>query len=135
MPWQSNAGCVMNGERYLLDTNAIVALLRGESNTVYLPQSADRIGISVISQIEFLAFTGLSEADRSLFAQLLQRIHVVGLSGNDNELIERIVRLRQECRLKLPDAIIAASALTIRATLLTADRHFYSVPKLQVIPC
>ncbi|EDX78747.1 hypothetical protein MC7420_7400 [Coleofasciculus chthonoplastes PCC 7420] len=64
----------MNGNRYLLDTNAIVALLQGNSQLIQLLQDADWIGVSVISQIEFLAFSGLSEADRQLFQQFLQRV-------------------------------------------------------------
>ena len=68
----------MNGNRYLLDTNAIVALLQGNSQLIQLLQNADWIGISVISQIEFLAFSGLSQGDRQLFQQFLQRVAVVG---------------------------------------------------------
>lgn len=41
----------MSGERYLLDTNAIVALLQGNSQLIQLLQNADWIGISVISKI------------------------------------------------------------------------------------
>jgi tRNA(fMet)-specific endonuclease VapC len=53
----------MSGNRYLLDTNAIVALLQGEVFLVQLLQGADWVGISLISQIEFLVFSGLSQAD------------------------------------------------------------------------
>ncbi len=35
----------MSGERYLLDTNAIVALLQGNSQLIQLLQNADWIGI------------------------------------------------------------------------------------------
>ncbi|WP_225226050.1 hypothetical protein [Komarekiella delphini-convector] len=49
----------MNGNRYVLDTNAIVSLLQGSSQLIQLLQDADWIGVSVISQIEFLAFSGL----------------------------------------------------------------------------
>jgi tRNA(fMet)-specific endonuclease VapC len=47
--------------RYLLDTNAIVALLKGNAQLGQLLRDADWIGISVISQIEFLAFSGLTD--------------------------------------------------------------------------
>ena len=57
----------MSGDRYLLDTNAIVALLQGNSQLVQLLKNADWIGISVISQIEFLPFSGLTQPDRQLF--------------------------------------------------------------------
>jgi hypothetical protein len=57
----------MSGNRYVLDTNAIVALLQGNFQLIQLLQDADWIGVSVISKIEFLAFSGLSQEDRQLF--------------------------------------------------------------------
>lgn len=123
----------MNGERYLLDTNAVVALLRGDATIVSQLKSAQWVGISVISQIEFLAFASLSDSDRALFAEFLRRSHVVGLTGDATDLINQIVQIRQAHRLKLPDAIIVASALSMRATLLTADRQLQSVPQLKTV--
>jgi len=46
----------MSGERYLLDTNAIVCLLRGDQALHQRLQRAEWVGISILSQIEFLAF-------------------------------------------------------------------------------
>jgi len=45
----------MNGNRYVLDTNAIVALLQGNTQLVQLLQNANWIGISVISQIKVIS--------------------------------------------------------------------------------
>lgn len=131
MPLPNSAACAMNGDRYLLDTNAIVALLRGDAPIVDRLKTAEWVGISVISQIEFLAFTGLSDYDRALFAEFLNRSHVVGLTGDATDLINQIVQIRQVHRLKLPDAIIAASALQMRATLLTADQQLHNVASLK----
>ncbi|MEA5519963.1 type II toxin-antitoxin system VapC family toxin [Limnoraphis robusta Tam1] len=123
----------MSGNRYLLDTNAIVALLQGTTQLVQLLQNADWIGISVISQIEFLAFSGLGQNDRQLFQQFLQRIEVIGLVSIDAELIEKIIEIRQQYKLKLPDAIIAAMAIQNSASLVTADQEFAKVTVLTVI--
>jgi hypothetical protein len=46
----------MNGNRYLPDTNAIIALLQGSDQLLERLQNAQWIGISVIAQIEFLVF-------------------------------------------------------------------------------
>lgn len=73
----------MNGDRYLLATNAVVALLQGNSQLLQILQNADWIGISVISQIEFLAFSGLGESDHQLFQEFIQRVEVVGLLAKD----------------------------------------------------
>ncbi len=123
----------MNGDRYLLDTNAIVALLQGNSQLVQLLQNADWIGISVISQIEFLAFSGLTQADYQLFQQFVQRVEIVNLVSTDSLLVKKIIEIRQQFRLKLPDAIIAAMAIQNSASLVTADREFTKVNILKVI--
>lgn len=60
----------MSGSRYVLDTNAIVALLQGNAQMIPLIQKAGWIGVSIISQIEFLVFPGLTESDRHLFQAL-----------------------------------------------------------------
>ncbi len=123
----------MSGERCLLDTNAIVALLQGDVRLVQLLQQAEWIGISVISRIEFLAFSGLTEADRQLFQCFLQRVEVIGLAADDAALIEKIIAVRQQHRLKLPDAVIAAMAMQKGAALVTADREFAKITALTVI--
>ncbi|MBD2505834.1 type II toxin-antitoxin system VapC family toxin [Nostoc muscorum FACHB-395] len=123
----------MNGNRYMLDTNAIVALLQGNSQLIQLLQDADWIGVSVISQIEFLAFSGLSQEDRQLFEQFLQRVEVICLVASDAVLINKIIEIRQQYRVKLPDAIIAAMAIQNLATLVTADQEFAKVTILTVI--
>ena len=72
----------MSGERLLLDTKAIVALLQGDVRLVQLLHRAEWIGISVISRIEFLVFTGLTESDRQLFEQFLERVERSGKGWN-----------------------------------------------------
>lgn len=123
----------MSGNRYALDTNAIVALLQGNPQLIQLLQNADWIGVSVISQIEFLAFSGLNQDDRQLFQQFLQRVEVVGLTAGDAVLIEKIIEIRQQYRLKLPDAMIAAMSIHNSASLVTADQEFSKVTILTAI--
>ncbi|NJK69724.1 MAG: type II toxin-antitoxin system VapC family toxin [Microcoleus sp. SU_5_3] len=123
----------MSGNRYVLDTNAIVALLQENIQLIELLKDADWIGVSVISQIEFLVFPGLTQDDRQLFEQFLQRVEVLGLAAIDNVLIDKIVEIRQQYRLKLPDAVIAAMAIQNSASLVTADREFAKVTSLTVI--
>jgi len=123
----------MSGNRYVLDTNAIVALLQGNIQLVELLKDADWIGVSVISKIEFLVFPGLTQEDRQIFEQFLQRVEVLGLGAIDAVLIEKIIEIRQQHRLKLPDAVIAAMAIQNSASLVTADREFAKVTILTVI--
>ncbi|MBW4581748.1 MAG: type II toxin-antitoxin system VapC family toxin [Tildeniella nuda ZEHNDER 1965/U140] len=125
----------MSGERYLLDTNAIIALLQGNQRLIQRLQTAAWIGISIISQLEFLAFTELSESERQAFSQFLQRVEVVGLSSDQTRLIEQIVAVRQQYRVKLPDAVIVATAMQAEATLVTADQQLQHLAGLLAVDC
>jgi predicted nucleic acid-binding protein len=123
----------MSGSRYVFDTNAIVALLQGNAQLIQLIQQAGWIGVSIISQIEFLVFPGLTESDRQLFQAFLQRVEVIGLTATDVVLIHRIIEIRQQHRLKLPDAVIAAMTIHHSATLVTADQEFLKVNSLNIV--
>lgn len=123
----------MSGNRYLLDTNAIIALLRRNQQILQPLQNSEWIGISIISQLEFLSFSGLTEDDRQLFNQFLQRIEVIGLNPDQIDLIELAAQLRQKYRLPLPDVIIAATAIRANANLVTADRPLQTIQDLTII--
>lgn len=123
----------MTGRRYLLDTNAVISLLGGNRPLAERLERAEWTGISVISQLEFLAFPELAEADRGLFGAFVQRVEVIGLTFSQLDLIERITELRRTRKLKLPDAIVAGTALHHSAALVTADRHFEGVSELEVV--
>ncbi len=124
--------CVMSGKRYLLDTNAIIALLQGNNLLVQQLQDAEWVGISIISQIEFMAFSGLSEQDLQCFKQFLQRVDVVGLESNQTELIDLIIQIRQQYRLKLPDAMIVATAIQCHARLVTTDSQLKNLANVNI---
>ena len=111
----------MLGKRYLLDTNALVALLEGHDALIALTRDADWLGVSVINVLEFLGFDGLTEPDRLLFKQLLSRITVIDLIHTDAALMAHITALRKTRSLKLPDAIVMGSAALHQAILVTKD--------------
>jgi tRNA(fMet)-specific endonuclease VapC len=127
MQSKRSADSVMLGKRFLLDTNALIALLLGNRELIALSQSADWLGTSVINVLEFLAFDGLTEQDRSLFQQLVSRIKVVDVAHHDAELMVHISALRLQKTLKLPDAIVMASAALHDATLITNDLRLLNV--------
>lgn len=126
----------MSGKRrFLLDTNAVVSLLAGNRKLADLLESAEYVGISIISYLEFLAFDGLSEADRACFARFCERVEIVPLVYDNSDMIELALDLRRHRRLKLPDAIIGATALSRNAFLVTSDAHFAGIDQLDVQGC
>lgn len=124
MPLRPNGVCAMSGEsRLLLDTNAIVALLQGHQGLLVRVQAASWVGISIVNQIEFLSFAGLSDADRALFEAFAARVDVIGLNRTDRALLTKVMSLRAQRSVKLPDAIVMASANVSGAVLVTRDDH------------
>ena len=122
----------MSGNRYLLDTNAIIALLDGNASLLAMLQGASWIGISIISVLEFFAFQNLTKKDRQSFSTFQKRVNTIDLTSDQTELITRIVQMRLEYNLKLPDAIILASAAHVRATLVTADQKLLNISDLEI---
>lgn len=119
--------------RYLLDTNAVILLLQGNSKLTQILSKANWVAISIITELEFLGFPDLTEADKQLFSSFKQKVIVLSLDASNQSLIDAITQLRQMKTLKLPDAIIASKALQQNASLVTADTAFTKVPKLEVI--
>jgi len=120
-------------DKVLLDTNAVIAVLSGHDLLVRQLSKAKWLGISVISHIEFLSFPNLLDEDKALFAEYLKQLVVLGVEENNTDLIETIVRVRKQYRLKLPDAIIAAMAIYQNADLVTADHGFHAVSELSIV--
>ena len=123
----------MNGNRYLLDTNAVIALLQGDKKIIEILKPAVWIGISIITQLEFLVFPDLSSQDKELFEKFLQKVAVIGLAREEEDIIRYCVKYRQEYRIKLPDAIIAATSKQNEAVLVTADKQLHSIHNLPVL--
>lgn len=112
--------------RYVLDTNAVVYLVNGR---LAAPLPEGRHGVSIITEIELLSFPELGEAEEFKIRRLL---HVTDRIPLSDAVRDQTVRLRRAYRMRLPDAIIAASAMVMEATLLTNDRQLSAVPGL---PC
>lgn len=122
----------MNGTKYFLDTNSIIALLKGNPFIEEKLTKADWIATSVICVIEFLSFPNLSEKDKNLLDKLLKRIIVLDIPYNLDTLAF-IATLRKAAKLKLPDAIIASAAIHSQAILISTDKHFSAIQNLSVL--
>jgi tRNA(fMet)-specific endonuclease VapC len=123
----------MNGKRILLDTNVVISLLRGEPEIAKIVQTADWIGISILSVLEYRSFSNLCEDDVLLFKEFTRKIDVIDLSNTDDDLIEWIIDVRRKYRFKLPDAIIVATALLNNAQLVTRDKALAKTKETDVI--
>lgn len=120
----------MSGQiKIILDTNAVISILNG---TVDADLSEYKeVFMSVITEIEFLSFDKISKAEVASFSVFKSRISTLYLNNQAN-LLGKIIDVRKKHKLKLPDAIIAATALVYNATLITNDKEFNKVAGLKI---
>ena len=118
---------------YTLDTNAVIYYLQKDEavRAVIEPMlEAGAVHVATVTEIELFSYTHLTLDDNNRIEKLLDAFEIVPLDSN----IARIAgRLRREQRMKLPDSVIAATALFTGTTLVTRNiRDFKRIPNLSV---
>ncbi len=117
----------MNGINFVADTNALIYLLNGNPcMTPYLDKS---LVYSVISEMELLSYPGITESEENSIKSLLADCEEIALSTG---IKEKTIELRKKYRTKLPDAIVAASAIVKGLPLITADKGFNQIEELNL---
>ena len=119
--------------RFFPDTNAIIKVLAGHTELLDVLHEADHIATSIICELEFLSFPQITTHDKELLRNFLKRIMVVGLNTDDTEIKELIISVRAAKRVKLPDAIIVASAIRQQSVLITADAVLLGLNAVQTM--
>lgn len=112
---------------YLLDTNAVLYLLRGE---LAKPLPPGVYYLSVISELELLSYGGITDTEHEAIQEFLDCVSVVELSSEVRRLA---IQLRRRHGLKLPDAIIAATALAKNVPLLTNDKKLVGIESIETV--
>lgn len=97
----------------LVDTDVFIDHLRGAAA---IKVGRDRLHYSVISRAELFAGTSASD----LITQLLDPFRELPV---DRAVAERAGRIRREAGIRLPDALIAATAVEHRLSLATRNRR------------
>jgi len=118
----------MNGIDLISDTNALIYLLAGRKEVDVL--NGYSIGISVISELEMVSRPNTTDEELSIIRSLIYSCTVIGIKEGIKEEFRRI---SQNYSLKLPDAIIAATALHFGLPLVTADKRFSVIDELNLI--
>lgn len=122
--------------RLAFDSSVIILFLNGKLPTEFLPRFEQSIEssnalISAVVRAEVLAWPQHTEASLVAATDLLDLFHLVSVDGH---VANEAARIRRETGLKLPDALIAASAILQSAALVTANaKDFRRVTGLTLI--
>jgi len=120
---------------YLIDTNIVIYYFNGLTDDESIHSLlAESFKISIITKIEFLGW-GQFAADLELHTKAREFISHATVFDLNEVIAEQAILLRQQFKVKTPDAIIAATALVKGLTVVTnntADFRRLSVKTLTV---
>ena len=120
---------------YTLDTNAILYYLKDDVGAVSVLRDvfAENVPIyvSAVTELELFAYSDLTAEEESLIEELLATISVIPV---DSRIARLAAFVRRSYRLKVPDSVIAATAMFTGSKLLTRNtRDFRKIPNFIVL--
>ncbi len=121
--------------KYLLDTNAVINFLGAsmpDHSMKVMNNIVDRDSIiSIITKMETLGFNFKSKDEQFTMEYFVEGSTVLQIN---NDIVNKTIDIRKTKKLKLPDAIIAATALVYDITLITRNTSdFEDIQGLKVI--
>ncbi|MBC6108877.1 type II toxin-antitoxin system VapC family toxin [Pedobacter fastidiosus] len=122
------------GKGFLIDTNVIIGYLDGKienNGMLFMHPIIDSVpNISVINKIEVLRFNQSNETYKTLI-DFVQSSNIFSLTDDIVEITIAICKLN---KIKLPDAIIAATAVVHNLTLITRNTaDFNKIETLEIL--
>jgi len=113
----------------LIDTNILVYIMQGNPRMHYFANE-DTLTISCISEMEMLGKFQIADREKEIVTQMLSYCIIIDLNSR---IKQQAIELRQKYRIKLPDALIAATAIQQNLTLVTADTEFGKIAELDLL--
>jgi predicted nucleic acid-binding protein len=109
----------------IFDTNVLIYL----SKFILKPERilSDEAAISIITKIEVLGFQFQNNEEHKLLQAICNELKVISLT---DLIAEETISIRQHYKIKLPDAVIYATALVENVPLLTNNiKDFKSIDR------
>ena len=116
----------------LLDTNILIYAAEAQYSSLLLPLVTDSANfVSSVSVVETLGFHRITPAQITFFENLFKILKTIPI---EDEIIQKAVQLRQMKKMSLGDSLVAATALSNGAELVTRNTiDFLDIPGLIVL--
>lgn len=119
----------MSGTDYLVDTNVLIHLVNGDEAITDFLQNKN-VFVLLFSEMELLSKPGLSSENIKVLQSMINSCVLVDFN---HEIKNEAIKLTRSSRLKLPDAIVAATAQYLHLPLLTTDKDFKKVSEIELL--
>jgi len=107
----------VTGNKALFDSNVIIYLAKREMPLSFLDQFDD-VCISVITYMEILGFSFPDQEEEKYIRDLMSVFNIIYV---DQKIADIVVDIRKKKRIKLPDAIISATAISQNLQFVTRN--------------
>ena len=107
----------MSGLNSLLDSNILIYLSKRELSVAFL-NHFESVFISVISYMEVLGYNFKNKIEEECVKELISIFEVKFI---DQKIADYVIHIRKRCQIKLPDAIIAGTAMVDGLCLVTRN--------------
>lgn len=118
----------MSGIKYLLDTNLILGLLKASPEVVDVVASrgllASSCAYSAVTRMELLGYPNITDSEERVITDRLSKFIYLPITV---EIEDLAIALRRTRKVKLPDALVAATARHHELELLTLDKALLTV--------
>ena len=118
----------MNGNSALLDSNIIIYLSKREVPLSFLDQF-DEHYISVITYMEVLGYQFRDPKEEEFIREMIEVFRILFI---DQKIADMAIEIRRKRRIKLPDAIIAATAKALNLYLVTRNIDDFEKVDIQI---
>lgn len=122
------------GLTYLYDTNIFIDYFSGKTRIDEIFKAGfmneNDLIISQINKIELLSHPNITREEEDLFEIFINNFRIIPVNS---EIEKLTIILRRKYKIKLPDAIIAATAITENAILVSRDlKDFSRIKELNI---
>jgi predicted nucleic acid-binding protein len=117
----------MSGNSIFLDTNILIYLLQGDQKIAELIDNKT-FTISFITELELLSIPA-NPTQLKKIKSLLKECYILNIN---DEIKKNTIDFRNKYNVKLPDAIVAATAHYLDLPLITADKGFKKIEELNL---
>jgi hypothetical protein len=116
--------------KFLFDTNIVIEILNNKELKFSEEQLEINFLISVITELELFSSSNLTTVEENAIKELLSNTLIVNI---DEMVKEKTINIRKKYNLKLPDAIISASAAAMHIPLVSNDKIFEKIKEVEVL--
>ncbi len=113
----------------ILDSNTIIYLSKELIKADNIFSQDEEYSVSIITYMEVLGYSFDLDEEKAFIEELFSYLNIIYI---DEAIANRVIELRENNKIKLPDAIICATTLLNDAILITNDIRLKNIDNLKL---